>query len=124
MIDERTALTRRECQAAQRLARLFRVERSGRLERRPTAITRQLTDRRETLIEELLCLEARRRSLQPRTPPELDLAMRTLAKEVECSEQRCLERLAELGAELQARRGAAVLTGLRDGSVGQLLGRG
>jgi len=54
----------------------------------------------------------------------LDLVMGALAKEVDRAEQRCLERLAELGAELRRRRGEGMATGLREGGGGQLLGRG
>jgi hypothetical protein len=123
MIDQATALSRRERQVARRLARLFRAERLGRFEARPIELAKRLVDRRTGLIEELLLLEERRRSLEPWTPTELDLAMGVLAKEVECAEQHCLERLAELSAELRLRRGAPP-TGLRDRVNGRVLGQG
>jgi hypothetical protein len=124
MIDDATVLMRREHRAARRLARLFRIERSGRLARRPVETARRLVERRGLLVDELLRMEERRRSLAPWTPTELDLAMGALAKEVDRTEQCCLELLAELGAELERRRGGVMATGLRDGATGRLLGHG
>ena len=124
MLDEETGLMRQECRVARRLTRLFHIEHSGRLGRLPLEFARRLTDRRGTLISELLRLEERRRSFEPWTPTELDLVMGALAKEVGRAEQRCLERLAELGAELRRRRGEGMATGLREGGDGRLLGRG
>lgn len=83
-----------------------------------------MVDRRAQLIDELVRLEECRRSLEPWTLPELDVAMGTLAREVNSTEQYCLERLAEIGDELRRRRGIGSRTGLRDGMSGQLLGRG
>jgi hypothetical protein len=123
MIDPGTELMRREILVARRLARLFRLERSGHLRRWPAEIARRLVDRRECLIEELARLEERRRSLAPWVPDELDLTMGALAQEVERGEQRCLEFLAEIGARLSRLRGEGTATGLRDGGDGRLLGR-
>jgi len=124
MSDDATALLNREQRAARRLARLFRIERAGRFASRPTETVQRLIERRGRLVEELARLEARRKSLAPWTTVELDLAMGILAKEADRAEQWCLERLAELGAELARRRGAGTATGLRDGADGQLLGHG
>jgi hypothetical protein len=124
MANDATTLIRQEYRAARRLTRLFRIERSGRLGRWPHGIVQQLMDRRTRLIDELQRLEQRRRSRAPSTRAELDLAMGALAQEVDLAEQRCLERLAELGAELGRRRGGGMATGLRDGTDGQLLGHG
>ena len=81
-----------------------------------------MIDRRGRLIDELVRLEERRRSLEPWSTTELDLAMGSLAREVARTEQYCLERLAELGEELERRRGIGTATGLRDGADGRLLG--
>jgi hypothetical protein len=124
MLGEATPLARKECRVARRLARLFRIERSGGLARRPREIARRMVDRRAQLIDELVRLEECRRSLGPSTLPELDIVMGALAREVDCTEQHFLERLAEIGDELRRRRGIGIRTGLRDGTSGQLLGRG
>jgi len=81
-------------------------------------------ERRGRLVDELADLDARRRSLAPWTTVELDLAIGALAREVGRAEQWCVERLAEIRAELARRRGAGTATGLRDSVDGQLLGRG
>lgn len=121
MVDDRLAPSQQESRLARRLSRLFRAERMGRVERWPDEIGAQLRSRRARLIDEMLRLDAQRRAVAPLGPPELARAMAALAEEIGCSEQRCLDRLAELGAELHRRRGAA--TGLRGGG-GQVLGRG
>ena len=124
MLGEATPLTTKECRVARRLARLFRIEHSGGLARRPKDVVRRMVDRRAHLIDELLRLEECRRSVEPARIPELDGAMRALAREVDCMEQHCLERLAAIGEELRRRRGIGTLSGLRDGGSGQLLGQG
>jgi hypothetical protein len=124
MIDPVTELMRTEIAIARRLARLFRLERSGHLRRRPVETVRRLIDRRGRLIDELTQLEERRRSLAPWVPDELGSTMGALAQEVERGEQRCLEFLAEIGARRSQLRGKGTATGLRDGADGRLLGRG
>ena len=124
MSDAAVALLRQEQRAARRLARLFRIERAGRFSGRPAETVRRLIERRGRLADELAALDARRQSLARRTTVELDLAIGALAQEVECTERWCVERLAEIRAELARRRGAGTATGLRDRVDGQLLGRG
>jgi hypothetical protein len=124
MIDDATALLRREYRTARRLARLFRVERSGRFARLPAETVDRLIERRGVLIGELAAIDAKRLSLAPWATPDLDIAMGVLAREVDCAEQRCREVIAELGAELERRRGMGTATGLRDGADGRLLGSG
>ena len=124
MSDDGTALIRQEYRVARRLARLFRIERSGRIEDWPSTIVERLIGRRQHLIDELLRLEERRRSREPSPRAELDLAMGALAQEADWAEQHCLARLAELGAELHRRRGGGTATGLRTSPDGQLLGHG
>lgn len=120
MADHRTELIRREYRLADRLCRLFRIERSGRIERLPAPVADRLRTRRARLIDEMLSLEDERSALGRDAPRELARAMAVLAQEVGCAEEYCLQRLAEIGAELGRRRG--VPTGLRDGG-GQVLGR-
>lgn len=122
MNDVLNMLLRQEYRAAKRLARLFRVERTGRLARCPPELAARLVERRGGLVRELEQFETRRRSLMPWTDAALDLAMGRLAREVRLTEQYCLGRLAELGAELERRRGGSA-TGLRAGAAGRLLGR-
>ncbi|MBV8779135.1 MAG: hypothetical protein JO032_02065 [Alphaproteobacteria bacterium] len=123
MGDDHPSLIRREIHAARRLARLFGLERGGRVRRWPPAAAQRLAERRGRLIDELIELEARRRSFEPWTPTELDLAMGRLRREIERSEQTCRALLAELGAEL-AGRGEAPPSGVRGDAAGRLLGRG
>src|ERR1700676_975108 len=114
MSAEEITLMRQEMRTARRLARLFRIERSGRLERWPRETTCRLAERRGRLIDELVRLEARRRSIAPWTPPELDLAMGALRLEVDRAEQSCMTLLARLDAELGRLRGEGRAAGLRE----------
>jgi len=124
MIDEATALLEREYQLARRLARLFRIERSGGFARWPTQTVRRLIERRGIVADELMRLDARRLSVAPSTTAALDTAIGALAREVDVAEQHCLRRLTDIGAELERRRGIGAATGLRDSSDGRLLGSG
>lgn len=120
MADDPTTLMLREYRLVYRLSRLFRIERTGRVDRWPGPVADELRARRSRLIDEMLGLEAARRALEPGIPPDLAGAMSVLAREVGCAEEYCLQRLAEIGAKVGRRRGAS--TGLRDGG-GQILGR-
>lgn len=122
MIDDATALLRQEYRTARRLARLFRIERAGGFARRPPEMVRRLIERRADVIGELARLDAKRLSFAPWATADLDVAMGALGREIERSQQRCRELLAELGAELERRRGLGTATGLRDGTGGRLLG--
>jgi hypothetical protein len=124
MIDDAITLLEREYRTARRLARLFRIERAGGFARWPTQTVRQLIERRASVVGELMRLDARRLSVAPSTTADLDIAIGALAREVDCAEQQCLKRLADLGAELEKRRGIGTATGLRGGGGGRLLGSG
>jgi hypothetical protein len=124
MSDDAATLVTQEYRVASRLARLFRIERSGRFSGRSSETVRRLIERRGRLVDTLARLDATRRSLVPWKTAELDLAMGELKREVDSTEQCCLELLAELGEELRRRRGVVAATGLRDGACGQLLGHG
>ena len=100
--------------AAEEIAVAKQVVETGRVQ-----ISR-VTHERKQLIDEMLGLEAARRAVEPGVPSDLAGAMSMLAREVGCAEEYCLQRLAEVGAELGRRRGPS--TGLRDGG-GQVLGR-
>ena len=124
MADAASDLAIAEYRMARRLARLFRIERTGPMARRPRDVADRLIDRRGTLIERLMRLEYERRAAALRPLPELDAAMSALAAEIDGAERFCLDRLAVLDAELARRRGRGTATGLRDGVAGQLLGQG
>jgi hypothetical protein len=108
---------------ARRLARLFRIERCGGFERRPIETMRRLTERRGQLVEELMRLDAERRSFAPWVTTDLDRSMWVLTRAIDGLHDDVAARLDRLGAELRLRRGEGTATGLRDGG-GQLLGRG
>jgi hypothetical protein len=118
--DPETGLRR----TARRITRLFRIERIGRLERRPAATIRRLITRRGALIDALIAAERRRRSDAETRPPALEQAFAELALEVGECRPSAERRLFELAAELRLRRGEVPPTGLRPSIGGQLLGRG
>jgi hypothetical protein len=124
MSDADIELATRESRAARRLGRLLRIERAGRFERQPVETSWRLIGRRARLIDELMRLDAARRSLAAPASPELDAAIRELAGEVDRLHVRCVLRLDALGDEIRGRRGEGMATGLRDGVDGRLLGRG
>lgn len=115
----------RESRAARRLGRLFRLERAGAFARWPAETVWRLIARRGTLVAELSELERQRAGAAASPLPELEAALGELAREVELSRERAEALVAELGAELRARRSAGVATGLRDdGGQSRLLGHG
>jgi predicted transcriptional regulator len=124
MADDRSDLTMLERRAARRLARLFRIGRSERGERRPIEAEWRLIRWRRQLLEELIRLDTRRRSLAAPLSPELDAAIDELAREVRQSQPHCRARIETLGGELRQRQGGGAATGLRDSADGRLLGRG
>jgi hypothetical protein len=124
MSPEPVLLAYQEAHAAARLARLFRIERSGALARRPPDIAARLVERRGILIEQLMQLEARRRAFAAPAPAPLDAALAALRHETAAAEDFCRELLAHLGGELDRVRGAAPASGVRGGATGRLLGSG
>jgi hypothetical protein len=109
---------------ARRVARLFRIERAGRLERRPVATARHLIERRGALIDALIATGEFDRRGQHDGPTMLDQALRELAIEVGRCRLPAEQRLAALVAELRVRRGVAPTSGLRGSSGGRFLGSG
>lgn len=113
-----------ERRAAQRLGRLFRVERGGGFERRPIATVERLVSRRGTLVEELLRLDRARRAERRPLSAALRQAMAELKSEIEQSLAVAETRCEELRAELRLLNGEGLPTGVRDNRSGRLIGRG
>jgi hypothetical protein len=109
---------------ARRVTRLFRIERAGRLERRPFATARHLIERRAGLIDALIATGETDRGGEYESSPVLDQALHELAIEVERCRLPAEQRLAELVTELRLRRGVAPTSGVRGGSGGRFLGSG
>jgi hypothetical protein len=124
MTDTETNAMIRECRLARRLGRLFRIEHGGGLERRPAETVGRLIERRGLLVEELMRLEANRRSFNPWVSTELDLAMGILARAVGVLTPLTEARAERLFSELRLRRGAGIASGLRDRADGRALGHG
>ena len=117
-------LDARQCHIARRLARLFRIERTGGFERRPMAVIRRVIERRGALIDELIACERRRPNALTGSSAALEQALTELAVEVQQARE-CIEmRLARLRTELGLRRGAGPPSGIRDRASGRLIGRG
>jgi hypothetical protein len=113
-----------ESRAARRLGRLFRMERVGCFERRPIETIWRLIRRRARLVDELIRLDAARRSRAAPGSVELGAAIEELGSEVDRSQTRCVDRITVLVGELGRRQAGAIATGLRDGADGRLLGHG
>jgi hypothetical protein len=124
MTDNAHELTTRESRLARRLRRLFHIERAGGFERRPAEIVWRLIGRRGQLVDELIRLDAARRTLAAPTTAALDVAIGKLAHEVREAHARCAARIEAIDDELAQRRAAGGTTGLRDGASGRLLGQG
>jgi hypothetical protein len=113
-----------ESRIMRRLGRLFRIERTGGFDRRPTATVRRLVERRGALIDRLIALDDRRGAVFAPRSGGLDEALADLRREVERARPHAQTRAQRLTAELRLRRGGGVPTGLRGGAGGQLLGKG
>jgi hypothetical protein len=122
--DNQNRLAARESGAARRLGRLFRFERVGAFDRRPIETVRRLIARRGRALEELVRLDAERRSLAMPPSPELGAALAELAREVDRSRGSCLGRIDALADVLRPRQRVGAATGLRGSADGRLLGRG
>jgi len=124
MIGTGTDMIAREARAARRLGRLFKIERAGGFDRRPTATVCHLLERRGALVAELLLLDGMRRSLPSPHSTELEQALLELESEVRQSLHHSQSRMERLWTDLRLRRGAGPPTGIRDSAAGRLLGRG
>lgn len=120
-------LTRRECGAIRRLARLLRIERNGGFARLSPETAARLVARRGLLIGDLIALEQRRRTLDPVVPFELASASAALAGEAARARNAAVGAIARLTAELRRRRGPGLSAGAAingQADAGRLLGRG
>jgi hypothetical protein len=113
-----------ESRAARRLGRLFRMERAGCFERRPVETVWRLIRRRAQVVDELIQLDAARRSQVQPSSAELDVAIEELVREVDRSQSRCVDRITALTGEFGRQQSGGIATGLRGGADGRLLGRG
>lgn len=113
-----------ETRLAQRVTRLFRLERRGAFARRSRDLTARLATRRGDLIAALMRTDAMRRTLKLPISPALDAAMAALAEEVGRARDSADARLRQLEAELRMVRGEGVQSGLRDSTAGRLIGKG
>jgi hypothetical protein len=112
----------RESHAALRLARLFRIERSGGFDRRPVMVASRLIERRGVLIAALVAIDCeRRRAAQ--TSPALDQAMAELAREAALSREHVAMRLQQIGKDLRLSRGEGLPSGIRNRIGGRSLGK-
>ncbi|HTT78229.1 MAG TPA: hypothetical protein VMF86_00980 [Stellaceae bacterium] len=114
----------RQAVLARRLVRLFRIERVGRLQRRPVATARHLIERRGAVIAALVAAEEPARSGEMTGVPALDDALRQLASEIGRCRPPAEQRFHELAAELRLRHGDMTSSGLRRSPGGRLLGSG
>src|SRR5580700_3957662 len=115
MTEAAVRLTAIESRAARRLGRLFRIERAGRFERRPIETVGRLVQRRAGLIDELIRLDAERRTRAISGSVELDAAIGELQQEIDRSQTHCIARIAASAAELGQPHAGGIATGLRDG---------
>jgi hypothetical protein len=115
-------IIREKC-LAQRLARLFKIERDGGFDRRSVETVQRLIKRRDAIVEELLSLDGMRRSLGLLHSAELEQALQQLAREVNFSSCFAEMKLDRLGRDLRARSGEGLPTGIRDSANGRLLGK-
>ncbi|MBV9826707.1 MAG: hypothetical protein JO001_13695 [Alphaproteobacteria bacterium] len=109
--------------AARRLARLFRIERTGGFDRRPVEIAEQIIGRRGQVINALGAFYSGHRLAGRVGSAELDAALQELSIEVERSIMTAEDRHHSLGVELHFRRGET-LSGMRTDKSGRLLARG
>ncbi len=114
---------RLEARAARRLARLFRIEYRGGFDRRPVTTIGRLLERRGALVAALLTTDLQRRALAARPTAELEQAMTQLLDEVDRALPQAQTRLEQIGKDLRLSRGEGWLTGIRDNSHGQPLGK-
>jgi hypothetical protein len=100
------------------------MERAGCFERRPVETVWRLIRRRAQVVDELIQLDAARRSQVQPSSAELDVAIEELVREVDRSQSRCVDRITALTGEFGRQQSGGIATGLRDGADGRLLGRG
>ncbi len=112
-----------ESRAARRLGRLFRIEYNGGFVLWPDAVIRKLIERRGALVEELLLLDRKRRSIAAPASAELDRALAELAGEVAHAQNHAQRRLEQIGKDLRVSRGEGLPTGIHNRTNGKDLGK-
>jgi hypothetical protein len=112
-----------EAHLARRLGRLFRIERSGRLQQRGADVTARLQVRRGELIAALMRTEATRRQLRLATTPALHQALAALWHETGAMHRVADRRLQQSRSELLLARGEGIPSGIRGTLAGRLLGQ-
>jgi hypothetical protein len=118
-----TELIVRESRIARRLARLFKVERAGRLDRLRSAAIGRLIARRAELVENLLDLERLRCTSASPPSSELERALAELRQEVNQASAQMRARMEQISADLRARLGEGPPSGIRGSGNGRLLGK-
>ncbi len=111
-----------EARIARRLSRLFRIERNGGFERSPFAIVKKVVDRRGMLVEVLMTIDSKRRSVGALPSQELEAALTDLSREAERTWDRAHARLEQIGNDLRLSRGEGLATGIRTSTAGHNLG--
>ncbi|HEY5208119.1 MAG TPA: hypothetical protein VIJ42_01620 [Stellaceae bacterium] len=112
-----------EALLARRLVRLFRIERSGQLSRRPRDLVARLLQRRGELIDALIRTDAARRGLKIPITVELQRAAEALWRETTQSWRSTDARLQQLRADLLMARGEGIPSGIRGHAGGRVIGR-
>lgn len=114
----------KQCRAARRLARLFRIERSDRFERWPFEARQKLVQRRNEMIDDMLRAEKMWRAQTGLAPSGLGDALQNLMREIGRLQPIAEARVAALAEQLHPRGGINAASGFRQTGGGQLLGRG
>jgi hypothetical protein len=124
MPDRERDIVAHESHLARRIARLFRMERVGRLIGRSQELTQRLRDRRGELIDALMRTDAARRNLRILISPELQRAVEALWRESGDAKRDADARLDRLRADLLMARGEGIPSGIRGSAAGRIIARG
>ena len=117
-------LIERARRVMQRLSRLIRLERDGRLEHWPMGFVFALIARRSRCIEELMTLDAERRRCGATADGQLHDAAQALAREIGDVLEPAEVRADRLRADVKVLRGEGSNSGMKGFSTGKILGRG
>lgn len=120
----RDTLVERERHMMQRLSRLFRLERDGRLDHWPISSVFALVARRGRCIDELMSLDSERRRCGAAPDGRLDDAAQTLAREIDETLRPIEARAERLRSDVKILRGEGSTSGMKGFSAGKILGRG
>ncbi|MGH6967856.1 MAG: hypothetical protein ACREEL_05260 [Stellaceae bacterium] len=120
----REVLVEQERRVMQRLSRLFRAERNGRLDHWPMGFVFALIARRGRCIKDLMTLDAERRRCGAAADNKLHDAAKTLAREIDEALQPAEARADRLRSDVKVLRGEGTNSGMKSFSAGKILGRG